>query len=203
MTDTNVITPVTETPQPIQSPTAVVNGVDAVGSVSTPPKSLHETTVEISSPTAEQKTEVIPETPKEEVVKIDKPEEKKVEAPYSFVFCPKCGTEIKEEYFFANKKSSITGQGKELGFTARTEETGDRVFLISNKKRYWVKNPETLSKLGFSLGTEKTIPFAELLQYPEYEPVDLTVPGSEFPRKNEPNPEEKKAASGKPYKIWG
>lgn len=193
--DENVNQPAVETPTPtppestpapeaVQPPTAVVSGVDEqtpASPISTPPEAVQETTGGDLKPVGEEKIGV----------------------PYSFVLCPKCGAEVKEEYFFANKKSSIGGQGKELGFTARTEETGDRVFLISDKKRYWVKNPESLTKLGFNLGQEKNIPFAELLQCPEYEPIDLTVPGSEFPRKDEVSPEEKKKAeSGKPYKIW-
>ena len=65
--------------------------------------------------------------------------------------------------------------------TIRSDETGDKVYLLREKKRYWIKNPESLAKLGFYLGKEQKIPFSELLGYPEGEPIDLTVPGAVFP----------------------
>ena len=82
----------------------------------------------------------------------------------------------------------------------RTDETGDKVYAIRGDKRYWIRNPETMAKMGFYLGREKKIPFSELLQYPEGEPIDLTVPNPEYPW-NMPEVE-KKAEPDKPYKIW-
>lgn len=191
----------------------VVTGVNTTSPPNTPPTPVQEPTQEVSAPVEPvneppvegEKIETPPETPKviEAEVVEKKVEEKKEELPYNYVICPKCGEEIKEEYFFANKKTKSGGKGLEIGYTVRAEETGDRVFLIHEKKRYWVKNPETLKKLGFNLGDERNIPFSELLQFPEYDPIDLTVPGAEFPRKNEVSPEEKvKQDAGKPYKVW-
>jgi len=34
-------------------------------------------------------------------------------------------------------------------YTVRSEETGDKVYAVRQERRYWVKNPETLSKMGF------------------------------------------------------
>ncbi len=58
-------------------------------------------------------------------------------------------------------------------FTIRSEYTGDRVYLIQEGKRFWVKNPETLDKLGFTLGQEKNVKYEELMQYPEAEALDF------------------------------
>ncbi len=82
----------------------------------------------------------------------------------------------------------------------RTDETGDKVYAIRGDKRYWIRNPETMSKMGFYLGSEKKIPFSELLQFSEGEPVDMTVPNAEYPWNM---PEKVKIAEpDKPYKIW-
>lgn len=85
--------------------------------------------------------------------------------------------------------------------TVRAEETGDKVYVIVNQKRYWVKNPETLKQLGFNLGQEKKVPFSDLLKWPEGEPADLTVPGAVKPWEKpvDPNEEEKKKESSN---VW-
>lgn len=82
----------------------------------------------------------------------------------------------------------------------RTEETGDKVYVVRQEKRYWVKNVETLKKLGFHLGQEKKIPFSELLRYPEGEPLDLTLPNADFSW-NKPE-KEKDTGPTVPHKIW-
>ena len=85
-------------------------------------------------------------------------------------------------------------------FTVRSNETGDKVYVIRNQKRYWVKNPETLAHLGFYLGKEKRIPFAELLGFPEGEPVDTTVPNFIYPW-DKPEPEKSDIPTS-PSAIW-
>jgi hypothetical protein len=82
----------------------------------------------------------------------------------------------------------------------RTEETGDKVYAVKNEKRYWVRNVESLKKMGFHLGQEKKIPFSELLRYPEGEPLDLTLPNAVFPW-DKPEPE-KSTSPTMPHKIW-
>lgn len=57
--------------------------------------------------------------------------------------------------------------------TVRTPYTGDKVFLIKDGTRAWIKNPETLEKLGFQLGLETNIEYAELAKYTEVDPIDL------------------------------
>lgn len=85
-------------------------------------------------------------------------------------------------------------------FTIRSDETGDKVYVVKNKKRYWVKNPETLAQLGFYLGKEKRIPFSELLGFPEGEPVDMTVPEAVYPW-DKPE-QEKSNEPTNPTQIW-
>jgi len=82
----------------------------------------------------------------------------------------------------------------------RTEETGDKVYVVRGEKRYWVKNPESLKKLGFNLGAEKKVPFSELLKYSEGEPVDLTLPDAVFPWEKPELPPNSQPTS--PHKIW-
>ncbi len=82
----------------------------------------------------------------------------------------------------------------------RTDETGDKVYAIRAEKRYWVRNPETMAKMGFYLGREKKIPFSELLKNPEGEPIDLTVPNADFPWNMPEKP--KVIETDKPFKIW-
>ena len=84
--------------------------------------------------------------------------------------------------------------------TIRSDETGDKVYLKREDKRYWIKNPETLAKLGFYLGKEKKLPFSELLQYSEGEPIDLTIPGFVLPWDR--SEEEQKEQADKPVNIW-
>lgn len=86
--------------------------------------------------------------------------------------------------------------------TVRTEETGDKVYLLRDGKRYWVKNPSTLGTLGFYLGQEKKLPFSELLQHPEGEPIDLTVPPVIGEAPNMIYPWNRPLVS-KPSSIWG
>jgi len=68
------------------------------------------------------------------------------------------------------KKKKISKKGK---FTVRAKGSGDKVYLIENGVRKWVKNPETLNKLGFKLGEEKMIDFKELMEYEDGGYVDL------------------------------
>jgi hypothetical protein len=82
--------------------------------------------------------------------------------------------------------------------TVRTDETGDKVYAIRENRRYWVKNPETLKKMGFYLGQEKKVPFSELLKFNEGDPIDLTVPNAVYPWEK-PEPEK---TTGAPASIW-
>ncbi|MFA5014009.1 MAG: hypothetical protein WC549_00515 [Actinomycetota bacterium] len=145
-----------------------------------------------------------------------------------YVICPKCGEMITWEYFAFNKQVKaeekvetpvveekaegtiieppVETQAEKKQFTGRSEETGDKVFLVDldKKRRYWVKNPETLVKLGFNLGSERNLPFNELISYVEGNPVDLTIPGSTFPREEKldiPQPLDPEEAK-KPSAIW-
>jgi hypothetical protein len=84
--------------------------------------------------------------------------------------------------------------------SVRSEETGDRVYAVRGDRRYWVKNPSSLTKMGLRLGQEKNVPFSELLKYPEGEPIDLTIPNAVYPwEKPEPVRSNEPTA---PHKIW-
>ena len=86
------------------------------------------------------------------------------DVPIVYINCPKCGETIYEEFFVQNKVATtkLTLEKEKLakGYTARSDETGDKVYLVKDNTRYWIKNPETLAKLGFTLGQEKNIPFS-------------------------------------------
>lgn len=51
---------------------------------------------------------------------------------------------------------------------------GDRVYLDFRNKLYWIKNVETLEKLGFKLGDEVTIVTNSESNWEYGEPIDLT-----------------------------
>lgn len=78
---------------------------------------------------------------------------------------------------------------KEGAFLLRTQPTGDKIYLVQDGERFWIKNPETLHKLGFSFGQEKEVKYQVLLEYKDGGPIDMK------PRKldiSEPVVEEKK-----------
>ena len=63
------------------------------------------------------------------------------------------------------------------GYTARTKQTGDKVYLIKDNKKHWVKNPFTLEKLGFRMGDEKEIHFEDFVKFEQGEAIDLQKKG--------------------------
>ena len=108
-------------------------------------------------------------------------------------------------------------------FTARSDETGDKVYLINNGERRWIRNPETLHELGFDFSDVHWWTFSQLQKYPEREPVDLTIAGMVNPltgeesagiaevippeqaAKHQPTPQVEDGEvvdDGKPHKTW-
>lgn len=69
-------------------------------------------------------------------------------------------------------------------WVTRSEETGDKVFLILGEQRRWITNPFTLRELGFDFSDVVGIEYEQLLEFPEFEPIDLTPPGSINPLTN-------------------
>ena len=136
-----------------------------------------------------EETPIIPETPTTEIP---------VESPPIALVEP--ASEPTPTEVILNIPESNGTQDESGMFTIRSDETGDKVYLVKGEKRYWVKNTETLTKLGFYLGKEKRLPFSELLAYAEGEPVDLTVPNAIEPW-NKPE-EEQKTKSDTPYQVW-
>lgn len=130
--------------------------------------------VPTTEPVTPEPTPVIPESPEpptEESVPPVAPATS--EAPTEPTVAP-------EETLNVPPPPVLDATGVEMS-TIRSDETGDKVYLLREKKRYWIKNPETLTKLGFYLGKEKRLPFSELLAFPEGEPMDLTIPGFILP----------------------
>ena len=70
---------------------------------------------------------------------------------------------------------------KPKGYTVRNIQTGDRVYLIKDGTRAWIKNPETLETLGFKFGDEKTIKYADFLKFKEAQSLDLDTPENRVP----------------------
>lgn len=122
----------------------------------------------------------------------------------------------KVEEKVAEKKEEDSEEQKR--FTVRSNETGDKVYLVENNVRHWIKNPATLQKLGFYLGQEKNFPFAEILKWPEGDSLDLTYPesvvpeGVSVPEGITPSPVTPETSGTppksetpeptKPYKVW-
>jgi len=167
-----------------------------------------EPTPVVSEPITE---ELIPSVP-EEIKEPESPEEEKPQEPEAIKPAPKIwdlsetsSPPAQEAQIVEEKpqEPEETDPDKMKPYTVRTEETGDKVYAIVKQKRYWVRNPETLAKLGFHLGGEKKIPFSDLLKAPEGTPVDLTVPGA-VP--DWEKPESEQGQEGKkpdtPYNVW-
>lgn len=72
------------------------------------------------------------------------------------------------------KTKPVVAKPVKKGYTVRTKETGDKVYLIKDKKKHWIKNPETLRALGFWFGDEKTIKYKELVKFEDGKPIDLS-----------------------------
>ena len=151
---------------------------------------------------------VTPDQPQEEIISTEPdilPSPPESEQPITSELPIETPTEIEseaetiDEIVIPEPGPVLDDTGVEM-FTIRSEETGDKVYLLRDKRRYWIKNPETLAKLGFYLGKEKRLPFSELLACSEGEPIDLTIPGAIFPWDK---PEgEVKAEVDQPYKVW-
>lgn len=159
----------------------------------TEPVTPEETSVD-STNSPQEETPVIPQSP--EPVSENPPEGSGTPPPEA-ADAITVGEPTPEEILNVPPPPVLDATGVEMS-TIRSDETGDKVYLLREKKRYWIKNPETLGKLGFYLGKEKRLPFSELLAFPEGEPMDLTIPGFVMPW-DRPIEEQK---SDKSSNIW-
>jgi hypothetical protein len=57
----------------------------------------------------------------------------------------------------------------------------DKVYLVKGTK-HWIKDLETLEKLGYKLGDEKWLKADEFAQYEEGEPVEIVETEPELPK---------------------
>ena len=61
-------------------------------------------------------------------------------------------------------------------YAARSSSTADRVYLIKEGNKHWIKNPETLVKLGFNFSSVKNITNKEMSEFEVGDPIDLKDP---------------------------
>ena len=61
------------------------------------------------------------------------------------------------------------------GYPARCPASGDKVYFIKGLKKSWVKNLETLQKLGYDLHKVVNIKNEEMDGFETIEPTDLKV----------------------------
>jgi hypothetical protein len=59
------------------------------------------------------------------------------------------------------------------GYPARCPSSGDRVYFIREGKKSWIKNLETLQKLGFDLHKVKNISNEEMNSFNHDKPIDM------------------------------
>ena len=74
------------------------------------------------------------------------------------------------------KKEEITAVPPTRSYAVRSTSTADKVYLIKDGKKYWIKNPETLMKLGFKFSDVKSITNEEMAKFPTGEPINLKEP---------------------------
>lgn len=56
----------------------------------------------------------------------------------------------------------------------RSKKTGDKIYLVKDDKKYWIKNPETLRALGFDFGAERLVGQDEFSLLESGEPIDMS-----------------------------
>ena len=61
-------------------------------------------------------------------------------------------------------------------YPVRSASTADRVYLIKDGKKHWIKNPETLAKLGFKFSDVKSIKNEEMAKFETGEAINLKEP---------------------------
>ena len=62
---------------------------------------------------------------------------------------------------------------KKVDNLVRTNETGDKLYLIKNNTLHWVKNPQVLEALGLHFGEERTVDKNEFAKYQYGDPIDM------------------------------
>ena len=74
------------------------------------------------------------------------------------------------------KKEEVIKFNKEGGHCVRSTSSGDMVYYVLNDEKHWIKNPETLQKLGFNFHSVKNITNAEFDKIKTGKPIDLREP---------------------------
>lgn len=73
----------------------------------------------------------------------------------------------------ATEAIEITAVPPTRSYAVRSQSTADKVYLIKDGKKYWIKNPETLAKLGFKFSDIKSITNEEMAKFETGEPINL------------------------------
>ncbi len=83
--------------------------------------------------------------------------------------------EIKKELqpILEPKKVGVIFKDDKGGYVARCPASGDKVYYILNKEKHWIRNPETLTKLGFNFQRIVNIPNEEMDTYETGDGLDL------------------------------
>jgi len=100
-----------------------------------------------------------------------------IEYPLPPVFVDTFNMESHGENPLVEKPEEVLEIPKSLAqFAARSSATEDRVYLVipEVKTKSWIKNPETLEKLGFKFSDVKDITNVEMDSYETSQSIDLS-----------------------------
>jgi len=84
--------------------------------------------------------------------------------------------ELIDYLMIPSKEKEFTAVPPTRSYAVRSPSTADKVYLIKDGKKYWIKNPETLMKLGFKFSDVKSITNEEMVKFPTGEPINLKEP---------------------------
>src|SRR3990167_10996872 len=80
---------------------------------------------------------------------------------------------LKNQELWPSQQAPVALEPIKQPSTVRTVATGDKVFLVFKDQKRWIISPESLNKLGFSLGEEETVSYQRLQQYADGEAVNM------------------------------
>lgn len=83
------------------------------------------------------------------------------------------------------KKNYTPIEIKSEGMAVRSLSTQDMVYFVKDGKKHWIKNPETLKKLGFDFHKVRNITNEEMTSYETGKPIDLKEPTVQVPDKED------------------
>ena len=84
------------------------------------------------------------------------------------------GVKQEEVFIEPDQKDPVVLTDKKGGWVARSPSSGDRVYYILGEEKFWVKNPETLKKLGFGFHSVMTVDNEEMDKHETKDDLDLS-----------------------------